>query len=682
MGMKARGGRWGTIVLVLFIVSSVPIASAEALPRPTVPQDPTARATPPAESNYPRLGWRLRFDTGGQLIGHPQLAGETLLVQSTDDNLYALDAGTGEQRWRTEATGASFTYVDDGSDGGRVYLAEATGTVRALDVASGKAIWERTFDPAAASHLVTEPAVVDGIVYLGDSKDAYYTIRAFDAETGAPLWHVKKRQTIDFRVSVENGIVVVPVVPGDVWFLDAKTGKVRDRYKTGGNQYSSDVVGDGAVFVGLPGGAVDAIDIATGKRRWMTQLPTDPANNAVMTIFAGGRVYALAGDRLFAIDAGDGSILWDHESDDIDPVVTDDTVYATMAHVETNELNAIDVATGRPRWTVEFPGQAHVAATAKTVYVGVTTSIYAFDGETGRSHWRIRIGSALRNAPAVFDGNLFTGGEDGILYRFDQTESVAPPNAGAGEPAATRAEPLTTIEFSTAPSAPAFVGIWRFTLPAGADATLPAFAGPAAAYVDSGTVSVPEGIQVALNPLGSEDATTVDRGQTARLPVRSDVRMENAGSTAAELLVIGIVPDGDRPVTKTETGAGLELLAGGVTTAAFPHGVVLGMDRWTLDAGAALLPTLSLLPDVVAVESGKVDATIIPIGGSDAEAATPAAVSLSRRGGGYLPADSLRLVQTAGRTRATVLILEVDANYDVPAGNRGSGCAGRCLSAR
>jgi outer membrane protein assembly factor BamB len=679
--VNAGAWRWPTMLLVVLTIVVGALGPGRAAARPGLLQDSAGRNPHPETGAFPRLGWQFTIDTGGQPLGSPQVVGDLVLVRATDKHLYALAASTGEQRWRVAMDpGADFS-VDESR--GVIYQAGPKGTISELDLATGTSCWAQVFDASTDYHAMTDPLEVGGIVYLGDSIGNNFWVRAFDANTGDPLWNVKKLQALEFHVLIDNGIVVLPVVHGDVWFFDAKTGKQLGRYKSGGNQYTSVEVADGSFFVGLAGGEVDGVEVASRKRLWTTQLPVnDPTVNAILLQTRDGRVFVEAGNNLYVLDTGDGSVLWSYQSDDLYPVVTGDTVYATTPEVAANRLDAIDLETGSLRWTAEFPGQGYVAVTGGTVFVGIGTSVYALDAATGESRWRLRITGALHSNPVAAGDALLVGGDDGNLYQFDGAAHATPSdgsNAGS-DSAATEAEAMTTIQFSPAIETASFVGIWRLVVPAGADATIPAFAGSAAVYVDRGSIDVPDGIEVALNALGHETAASVEHGETARLPENSAVQIENAGADDAELLVMGIVADGEQP----ETGAGeaeLQLLAGGTTDDHFPHGVVLGMDRWTLDAGASLLPTLSLMPDVIVVESGTLKVTTIPIAGVASAAGTSSMVSLDAGNGGFIPGGAVRLVQVDGRSAATAINLELDANYDVPSGG-GGGCYPRCIGSR
>ncbi|MFB6299631.1 MAG: PQQ-binding-like beta-propeller repeat protein [Halobacteriales archaeon] len=167
-----------------------------------------------------------RADSDGTLFTSPAVAGETMFLQGMGDRtmqLSAIDIHTGDRRWRldhgtdrppTRSTpavrdGRVFVGSNDGqlyavsTDGtrqwtyrpdgyipsspavgpDRVYIAETTGTVLALDPVTGDRLWRTPFDidpPVTPS----APAIADGVVYLGIGSQ----IRALETATGDRRW--------------------------------------------------------------------------------------------------------------------------------------------------------------------------------------------------------------------------------------------------------------------------------------------------------------------------------------------------------------------------------------------------------------------------------------------------------------------------------------------------------------
>jgi outer membrane protein assembly factor BamB len=152
----------------------------------------------------PRKVWQKRV---GQGFAGPVIAGDRLILfhrVANEEVVDALDPGTGELRWHFAYPTA---YRDDfGFDegprsvpvvvGNRVYTFGAEGQLNALDLASGRRIWNidtksrfgvrKGFFGAAGSPLVEDGRVLANIGGVDGAKGA--GIVAFNADTGAVLW--------------------------------------------------------------------------------------------------------------------------------------------------------------------------------------------------------------------------------------------------------------------------------------------------------------------------------------------------------------------------------------------------------------------------------------------------------------------------------------------------------------
>jgi outer membrane protein assembly factor BamB len=131
--------------------------------------------------------WRFAAEEGGNLNITPAVSDGLVYVVTDGGFLYAVDATDGRERWRFDGGVASLPPSPAVVDG-VVYLATAAGELHSLDAASGQERWFRTlpqaFGVALTSAPVVEsgtlrwqgnvwshrasPAVVDGLIYLGD----------------------------------------------------------------------------------------------------------------------------------------------------------------------------------------------------------------------------------------------------------------------------------------------------------------------------------------------------------------------------------------------------------------------------------------------------------------------------------------------------------------------------------
>lgn len=145
---------------------------------------------------------------GGNCGGPPLLArNETIVIFGCADSfVYALDAATGAEAWRTGA-GASVK-VGAALVGDTVVISRNDGLVLGLDVTSGLMRWNYSMP----SSVLFPAAVHNGLAHVLDQSGE---LRVLDGQTGALQWtHSLGRTTIAAPSVDEFGTVFLPDDPG------------------------------------------------------------------------------------------------------------------------------------------------------------------------------------------------------------------------------------------------------------------------------------------------------------------------------------------------------------------------------------------------------------------------------------------------------------------------------------
>lgn len=298
------------------------------------------------------------------------------------------------------------------------------------------------------------PVVADGRVYAAALEGG---VRAFDLQTGQPVWNYASKLRLSGGPGSGDGLVVVGGLDGEVIALDAATGAEKWQAKVNSEVIAAPAVGMGMVFVRSNDGRVTALDAASGERRWFwaheVPLLSLRGNDAPVLgpgyLFVGnddGTVTALAGN--------DGRPLWDQavaqpegrtELDrmaDVDgtPVLDGTTLYASSFKRQTI---AIDAPSGRPMWTSEHGGANRIGVASDRLVVSDSNgSVFALDKAGGSALWQ-QPGLARRNltAPVVQGDYAVVGDYDGYLHwlKLDNGEFAARTRVGGD---ALRAAPI------------------------------------------------------------------------------------------------------------------------------------------------------------------------------------------------------------------------------------------------
>jgi outer membrane protein assembly factor BamB len=349
------------------------------------------------------LLWSVRLD--GPIRGSPTIQGDLLYVTTASGTVAALERASGSIRWRYEAgaTAGSTPAVA----GNIVVVATGDGRVHGLDATSGVRRWR------------TDPTRQSPFPWGHESGDLYLS---------SPLLHGN-------AVYVGNG-------DGALYRLDLHSGRVVWRLPTEAPVRSSPAYGNGTVYVGSADGSVYAADAETGARRWRFDtegrglisgdwgfdrrtVQSSPALDAT-TVYIGAR-----DGFLYAIDRPTGRMKWryDHEISWINapPALAHGLVYAGSS--DGHFLQAVDAASGAERWRA--PSQNIVwgaaAIAGLTVYYAEgNETLYALDARSGAERWRWRGAPRTFSSPVLADSIVYLGADDGSLTALVRSAGPSP----------------------------------------------------------------------------------------------------------------------------------------------------------------------------------------------------------------------------------------------------------------
>ena len=240
-------------------------------------------------------------DLGDESTGtNPVRVGDVLLVGISEPTAtFALDAATGQQRWK-----AADIWIDDPLVAGDVVLGHTGNTVTGLDLGTGQVRWQRDselwawgnmavagdvvvtgsddgrvegIDPADGSSVWVHPlprgdVYVEALTGVGNlvvAVDDDQWVTALDAATGTERW--SKDMTANyFEPPLPLGDVVVVPVDGGLNFVDPETGQVLQNFNGAAPAIAAAPGGTPAVlFTDVM--SLQAVDME-GRSLWSTGL--------------------------------------------------------------------------------------------------------------------------------------------------------------------------------------------------------------------------------------------------------------------------------------------------------------------------------------------------------------------------------------------------------------------------
>jgi len=189
---------------------------------------------------------------------------DTVIVQFDQKKgsfVAALDAATGETRWRTErAFGASWAsplLVEADDQAELILVADAI--VSAYDPATGEERWRlKCMDSA---DVAPSPVWADGILYVAAD---YAALVAIDVASREVLWENRDEIPAVSTPVVEDGFLYGGLGEGGIVCWDARTGESRWRHDTDDGFYASPILAGHDVFLFDRSGTMHVFE-ATGE---------------------------------------------------------------------------------------------------------------------------------------------------------------------------------------------------------------------------------------------------------------------------------------------------------------------------------------------------------------------------------------------------------------------------------
>lgn len=301
---------------------------------------------------------------------------------------------------------------------------QRSGTVADAAVTDLEIAWSAELGGSVDS----SPAVVGGVVYVGNSLG---TMHALSARDGSPLWAFTTGGAVVSSPAVAAGLVVFGSVDGFLYAVRAADGRLAWSYRTRGPVLSSPAVTDDTVVFGSMDGRLCALRLSSGELLWRTE--AGAGIQGAPTITAGIVLYGDDDARMRALALTDGGLRWEAQGSGkvvAAPVVDGDLVVfglmgpSALRPPKLDYLVGIDLATGEKRWALNeaysvlsSPLVAHGLVYFVTVegYVSKTVAraVRLSDLEV---IWERQMGGVVDSSPALLGANLCLGCHDGRLY--------------------------------------------------------------------------------------------------------------------------------------------------------------------------------------------------------------------------------------------------------------------------
>jgi outer membrane protein assembly factor BamB len=256
--------------------------------------------------------------------------------------------------------------------------------VTAIDLATGKTIWQQAYDAAYQKNQYAvkmakgpnaTPLVTGGRVF---TLGATGILNAWDAATGKKLWEQNYTKQVDFSKLfcgtaaspvLAHGLVVVQVGSdihgGRILGLDPATGATKWEWKGPGPGYASPVliaVGTTSQLVTMTNSSIVGLDARAGRELWSVAFPDEWHENIVTPVWTGRHLVVSGtrqGTQAYTLTEAGGKWqakqIWKKPEASMymsSPVAGDGLIYG-MSDKKKGHFVALDERTGDVKWATE-----------------------------------------------------------------------------------------------------------------------------------------------------------------------------------------------------------------------------------------------------------------------------------------------------------------------------------------
>ena len=269
-----------------------------------------------------------------------------------------------------------------------IFAADYSGQVTALELTSGKKLWEVNLDTMITGGV----GYGSGMVMVGTVEGV---VHALDATDGSTLWTSQVSSEVLSSPKTNGTVVAVHSIDNQMVALDAKTGEELWRHDGDApilsvRGTSESVVTSNMVLSGFDSGKLIAFNPSNGSVIWETRVALPKGRTEL--------------ERIVDIDG--------------EPLLVGDVIYAATYQ---GRLGAISRGTGRNLWSQDTSSHHAPAHRAGKVYVtGGEDSIQSFGSGNGQKVWA-NDDLFLRQAtgPVVLGGTIAVADAEGYLHLLD-----------------------------------------------------------------------------------------------------------------------------------------------------------------------------------------------------------------------------------------------------------------------
>ncbi len=308
------------------------------------------------------------FECEDEIRGSPLVLNGVVYIGCYDNNLYALDAETGEFMWKFATEGGIAS--TPASDDELVYVTSEDTRMYAVSADKGTLAWTYY----AGGPIRSSPVISEGHIFVGADDARLHVVNMFN---GSAVLKKEVAGPVRSTPLIANERVYFGCESSDFYCFDFR-GELKWRFgKARRGITSSAILIEGMLYFGCMDWSLYAVEAEAGWQIWKFRMGRPTISSPV---FSEGRVYTGCADgRVYAVDSRGGREIW---------------------HFQTEHQ-----VTGSP------------SIFEDSIFCGsVDGSMYCLDMRTGRKRWQFQTGGPITGTPTVHNNRIYFGSNDHRVY--------------------------------------------------------------------------------------------------------------------------------------------------------------------------------------------------------------------------------------------------------------------------
>lgn len=296
--------------------------------------------------------------------------------------------------------------------------------------------WSRSIgDGQGETFNMLVPAIENDRIYAADVTGV---VMALDRITGDVVWKQDLELPVSGAVGVGYGMVMLGTLKGEVVALDASTGEQKWRSRVTSEVLAPPVTNGDVVVVQTQDDRIIALDAASGSQRWIHE-----STPAVLTLRGTGApvvtnrlaIAGLSTGKVIALDTQNGVPVWEQRvaipqgRSELDRVVDIDgglLLSNGVLYVASYQgrVAGLDLESGRVLWQRDASSYAGVAQGFGSVYVSLASgTVEGIDERSSSALWsNDSLARRQLSAPEVFSSYVAVGDLEGYLHLLSQVD--------------------------------------------------------------------------------------------------------------------------------------------------------------------------------------------------------------------------------------------------------------------